>query len=294
MGGAKRSYSANYVILCASLVVVTLLFGVRVKYPGVVYYALAGIQFVVICISAWQVGASAITSGAVEERRLAAAGALLVVSWGLFSFLPGIGPPGDQTHAENALRYLILLVNSIAIAGGLIVLREALGEAGERFYSTLGFGAIMLAAPAYLVWAATAVGYFRWKGVVGSGPVPPGIALMENVLDILLFLGGALTYIATAAFAASLGRTRWLGRTATRVYVTASLFALLCLAVRGLQFPVRSIAMTSWSTIPGFVVGIPAVPWIMPVLFGVVVLRRAGDARRERAAQGAAVSRKPE
>jgi hypothetical protein len=30
-------------------------------------------------------------------------------------------------------------------------------------------------------------------------------------------------------------------------------------------------------TSPGFVVGIPAVPFIMPFLFGVVLLRRAGE-----------------
>jgi hypothetical protein len=28
---------------------------------------------------------------------------------------------------------------------------------------------------------------------------------------------------------------------------------------------------------PGFIVGIPAVPFIIPFLFGVVLLRRAGD-----------------
>lgn len=35
-----------------------------------------------------------------------------------------------------------------------------------------------------------------------------------------------------------------------------------------------------WYTIPAFVAGIPAVPWIMPCLFGVVLLRRAGDEQR--------------
>lgn len=285
MLNGKRNYSASFVILCVSLFLVTVIWGVRVKYPTGIYYALAGIQFVVICVSAWRVGASAITSGIFEEKRLAAAGTLLVGSWALQSFLPGIGPPGDQTSAENALRYMILLVASIAITGGLIVLKEALGDAGERFYSTLGFGAIVLAATAYLVWAATAVGFFTWKGAASSGPEQqPAILLIANVSEILLFFGGALTYVASAAFAASMGRAQWLGRTASRVFVTASLLALLFLVLRGLQFPGRSVAMSSWSTIPGFVVGIPAIPWIMPVLFGVVLLRRAGDARRERAA----------
>jgi hypothetical protein len=108
--------------------------------------------------------------------------------------------------------------------------------------------------------------------------------LIAKASDILLFFGGALTYVASAAFAASLGRAQWFGRTASRVFVTVSLLALLFLVVRGLQFPARSVAMSSWSTIPGFVVGIPAIPWIMPVLFGVALLRRAGDAHRERAA----------
>src|SRR5947209_10393856 len=126
MRGAKGKYGASYLILWTSLIIVAVLFGVRAKYPPLVYYALAFIQFVVIVVSAWRVGAFAIVSESLEERRLATVGALLVGAWALFSFLPGIGPPGDQTHAENALRYLILLVDSIAIAGGLLVLREAL------------------------------------------------------------------------------------------------------------------------------------------------------------------------
>jgi len=32
-----------------------------------------------------------------------------------------------------------------------------------------------------------------------------------------------------------------------------------------------------WYASPGFIVGIPAVPFIIPFLFGVVLLRRAGE-----------------
>ena len=107
------------------------------------------------------------------------------------------------------------------------------------------------------------------------------MSLLSNVMDVLLFFGGALTYVATAAFAASLGRTRWIGRGATRAFVAASFIALACLLVRGLQFPLRGEALAHWyssqlHTIPGFVVGIPAVPWIMPWMFGITLLRRAG------------------
>jgi hypothetical protein len=269
-----------FFVLCAGLVAVFVLFGVRAKYSPNVYYALAAIQLIVVCLSAWKAGAWAIRAETVERRRLAVAGALLVASWALFSFLPGIGPPGDQTRTENALRYLILLISSIGIAVGLIVLKEALSEAGERFYSTLGFAAIVLATPLYLIWAIIAVGIFRGPMLVTSAVVPPEIALMADVTGILLFFGGALTYVATAAFAASLGKTQWLGRILTRVCVTASLLALLFLVVRGMQFPVRAEALSHWSTIPGFVVGIPAIPWVIPVLFGVFLLRRAGNDQR--------------
>jgi len=62
--------------------------------------------------------------------------------------------------------------------------------------------------------------------------------------------------------------------------VIASFFALLCLVNRGLQFPDPTVVFMHWYTIPAFVAGIPAVPWIMPCLFGVVLLRRAGDEQR--------------
>ncbi len=267
----------SYFVLCASVAVVPVVVGVRVKYTPEVYYAIAGIQLAVVCLSAWKLGAWAIRAHAEDRRRFAVAGGLLITSLALFSLLPGIGPPGDQTRAEDTLRYLILLINSIAVAGGLIVLKEALSEAGERFYSTLGFAAIMLAAPLYLVWASIYVGSLRMEELPSSAPKAPWMPLVSNVMDVLLFFGGALTYLATAAFAASLGRTRWLGRGATRAFVVASLLALVCLMVRGLQFPARAEVFAHWYTIPGFVVGIPAVPWLMPLMFGISLLRRAGN-----------------
>jgi len=93
----------------------------------------------------------------------------------------------------------------------------------------------------------------------------------------LLFVACALTYATTAAYAASLGRARWLGRWAAAAYVTLSAVALLFLVLRGLAFPSATGASRAWYTEPGFVVGIPAIPWVLPALLGVVLLRRAGD-----------------
>ena len=55
--------------------------------------------------------------------------------------------------------------------------------------------------------------------------------------------------------------------------------ALLFLVIRGLQYPDPRALSAPWYTSPGFVVGIPAVPFIMPFLLGVVLLRRAGEER---------------
>ena len=86
--------------------------------------------------------------------------------------------------------------HAFAVAVGFVVLREALSEAGERFYSTLGFAAIMLAGPVYLIWNSFMFGAFSAKE--HTGQVPPAIVSLNEMMDLILFLGGGLTYVATA------------------------------------------------------------------------------------------------
>ncbi len=286
MSTDQRRRDLSYVVLCAGLVIAFVLFGVRANYSPGVYYAIAGVQLAIFSVAAWNLGASALQADAGERRRLAIAGTLLITPGVLFSFVPGIGPPGDQTPEENQLRYLILLINSMAIAGGLIVLRESLREAGEHFFATLGFAAIVVATPLYLIWGSLMLQDFRASADLIAGEVPPWIHWIRDLSDILLFFGGALTYMSAAAFAMSLAQIQWLGRNTTRAFVAASVVAVLCLVIRGIQFP-NPTAM-AWYAIPGFVFGIPAIPWIMPCVFGVVLLRRAGSEQRVNALSTAA------
>jgi hypothetical protein len=58
--------------------------------------------------------------------------------------------------------------------------------------------------------------------------------------------------------------------------VIANFVALLFIVLRGLSYPDPTASATPWYLRPGFIAGIPAVPWIMPFLLGVVLLRRAG------------------
>jgi hypothetical protein len=263
----------SYIFLCIVPFLTFVVAGVHAfRVPGV-YQTVGIIYFAAIAIAAWTLGARAIKADAQDRRLLGLAGTLFVIPFALVALLwVGVGGPWEATAAENQMRYVVLIVMATAIAGGFVVLREALREAGERFYATLGFAAIMLSGPLYLIWNTFAFAAFFGKE--HAGEMPAAIVSLRDMLDLLLFVAGFLTYLATAAFAASLGRVQWLGRGAARAFMIVNGVALLFLVIRGVQYP--DGRATPWYTSPGFIVGIPAVPFIMPFLLGVVLLRRAG------------------
>jgi hypothetical protein len=282
----------SYVFLCIVPFLNFVVVGVRAfRIPGV--YQAAGVAyFAAIAIAAWTLSAGAIKADVQGRRLLGLAGTLLVTPFALVALLwVGLGGPWQATAAENEMRYLVLIVMATAVAGGSVVLTEALSQAGERFYATLGFAAIMLGGPLYLIWNT-----FEFGAAFGkehAGEVPAAIVSLGDVFDLVLFVAGFLTYLATLAFAASLGRVQWLGRRATRAFMIVNGVALLFLVIRGLQFPDPRALSTPWYTSPGFVVGIPAVPFIMPFLLGVVLLRRAGEEQsQEKPNEGDAAGRR--
>ena len=266
----------SYVFLCIVPFLSFVVVGVRAfRVPGV-YQAVGVAYFAAIAIAAWTLGTRAIRGDGQDRRLLGLAGTLLITPFALVALLwVGLGGPWQATAAENQMRYLVLIVMATAIAGGFVVLREALSQAGERFYATLGFAAIMLSGPLYLIWNTFAFGVFFAKE--HAGEVPQALHSLGDIFDVLLFVAGFLTYLATVAFAASLGRVQWLGRKATLAFMIMNGIALLFLVIRGLHYPDPRALSTPWYTSPGFIVGIPAVPFIMPFLLGVVLLRRAGE-----------------
>src|SRR5438876_4834374 len=270
----------SYVFLCIVPFLSFVVFGVRAfRVPGV-YQAVGVAYFAAIAIAVWILSAGAIRTDVQNRRLLGLAGILLVTPFALVALLwVGLGGPWQANAAENQMRYLALIVMTTAIAGGFVVLREALNEAGERFYATLGFAAIMLSSPLYLIWNTFAFGAFYGKEHAGA--VPAAIVSLRDTFDVLLFVAGFLTYLATASFASSLGRVQWLGRRATWAFIIVTFVALLFLMIRGVKYPKGRV--TPWYTSPGFIVGIPAVPFIMPFLFGVVLLRRAGEEQSQEA-----------
>jgi hypothetical protein len=273
MNTARR---VSYVFLCTVPFLSIAVGGVRsFRIPGV--YQIVGVAyFAAIAVAVWTLSAGAIKAVVQRRRLLGVAGMLLVTPFSLVALLwVGLGPPWVANAAENQMRYLVLIVMATAIAGGFVALREALSEAGERFYATLGFVAIMLSGPLYLIW--NSFEFAAYFGKEHTGEVPAAIVSLGDMGDLLLFVAGFLTYLATVAFAASLGRVQLLGRKATRAFMIVNGVALLFLVIRGLQFPDPRALSTPWYINLGFVVGIPVVPFITPYLLGTVLLRRAGD-----------------
>jgi len=179
----RVSYVFLWIVPFLSFVVV----GVRaLRVPGV-YQAVGVAYFAAIAIAAWTVSAEAIRADVQGRRLLGLAGTLLVTPFALVALLwVGLGGPWQANAAENQMRYLVLIVMATAIAGGFVVLREALSEAGERFYATLGFAAIMLSSPLYLIWNTFAFGAFFGKE--HAGEVPAAIVSLGDTFDVLLLL----------------------------------------------------------------------------------------------------------
>lgn len=271
----------SYRFLCFSPLLIAAVWSTRLLTAPTVRYACAGVLIAAMLTAAWKLGGQVMVRGAAERRRLAIVGGLLVVVWSSLALIGVLGRPDQATIPENKLRYLVLLADAVAVAGGLMILRDALKDAGERFYSALGFSAVVLAGPPYVIFTLIQQLEYRAAERIGSTQLPSGPEPLDTLSLGLLFVGAVLIYLATAAFAAALERCHWLGRRTCRVYVGTSLFAAVCAYIRVTEALLSSDGpiwgFKHWYSIPGFVFLIPAVPWIMPCLIGIGLLRRAGD-----------------
>lgn len=271
----SASRRASMVVLYVGFAIVIALGTYPANYSPAAHILLAAGLMVVLGTAAWMLGAVALFGTAEQPRQLAAAGLLLITPILLIALLTGYGRPDQATLAENYLRFVILSLSAIAIGIGMTVLKEALNAAGERFFSTVGHAAIMLASPLYLVWVSITLAYLAQQHE--GGAVPPIFRTLGDISDLWLFFGGALTYFATTALVVAMFRINWLGPVTASVLAVLSILALLLLSIRGFAFPDPHEAFQHWYTTLGWAAGIPAVPWLLPSVLGVILLRRAGD-----------------
>ena len=244
--------------------------------PGL-HAAIGSVVFAATLLAAWSASAASLRSNSQRRVQLALGGLLLLAPFALISLLwVGLGTPWDATPSENQMRYLVLLAMAVCVTLGLVMLRVALVEAGERVHSTLALGAIALAGPVYVAWNACMFGMHVQLERIGA--VPATFTALDEALDLMLFAAGTLTYVATAALARAFANVQWLGRRCALVFVLLNLVAVGLLLARGVHFLSPSELSTPWYATPGFVAGIPAVPYVMPALLGALSLRRASTA----------------
>jgi hypothetical protein len=243
-----------------------------------VYVPLWGLNAIFMVGAAWSLGVRTLRWENDPQRRATVlAAVLLAAPWLLLSLLFGMGPPPATAQgyaaaaSEQQLRYALLVVSGLLVLGGFALLREQLKASGENLYSLLGQTALSVAVPLFILnmlyWHSYLVEAFQSFGAAESRPAWYGP--LRSLFGAVSTVEVALTYLATAAFAASLRVAGWFSLTASRLYL---LFGLLGAVLAALPASVLGPMATA-----GFVVSVPAIPLIMPYLIGINLLRRIGN-----------------
>lgn len=274
LGQHRGAASLLFLALLAAIGI----FGAPARYSSAVSAALTLGQLLLMGGAALALILPAWRSGDEHRRVVAIAGALLIVPWALLTLMPGYGPPFAANLAMNHVRFVILFISTAFLGAGLLVLKEPLarGEAGDRLLAPLGQASGLLAVGCQLIWAAILIGWTMSEAHKPADYLPLYGTPLGNASDVLLFFAGLMTYVATAFYALSFMRRGWLSRIAAWLMTVIAAAAVLGLVTRGLQYPDLS---EQWFTMPGMIVGIPAIPWVMPYVLGVVALVQA--ARQE-------------
>jgi hypothetical protein len=214
-----------------------------------------------------------------EKTNLAAGAFFLIAPWILVSMFFGLGPPPDtatgwvSTATEQQVRYSMLTVAGVFIALGFTLLKDKLKAEGENYYSLLGFVAIIIAIPLFILdmlfWGFSLTESFKILVSTNSEKLPEWFRPLRVLFGMISLVEVALTYLAITFFAISMSRVGWLGKTSSKIYILISLldFTLIML----------SAFLPEPFVTAGFAVSIPAIPFLMPYFMGINLLRRAGD-----------------
>ena len=273
----KRNVSQIYLILVPFLTAIVG-FGVsNISYK--IYLPIWIINVCLMVTAAWVLGLNVIKNNDIEKKHLALGAFFLIIPWILVSIFFGFGPPPEKaaewvaTATVQQVRYSMLITSGVFIAFGIAVLKEKLKNSGENFYSFLGFTAIIIAIPLFIInmifWGFFLTESFRIVVESASEKMPEWLLPVRKQFGLISVVEVALTYLATAAFAASLKSAGWLGKTASQIYIIISLLAFLIIVLS--TFCPEPIVTA------GFAVSIPAIPFIMLYLIGINLLRRAGN-----------------
>jgi hypothetical protein len=228
----------------------------------------------------WVLSAPVVRTGNVEKKHIVLCASLLIIPWMFISMIAGLGAPPFGKPAiwlasatEQEVRYIILIVAAVLYALGFAILREKLKPTKGNLYSLLGFTAIQIAIPLFLIDMIFLSYYVEemYRIMVKSSleKMPEWALPLANQSRFIPIIEDSLIYIATAAFAASLKTAGWLKSTACNIYIITSLLAvLLNMLPNSAPEPLATIR---------FIATIPAALFLMPYLMGINLLRTAGN-----------------
>jgi hypothetical protein len=220
-----------------------------------------------------------------QQRRLVTIGWLMILPWVLISIFAGMGPLPEtlqgwiDTETEQHIRYIILIVSGVIFAGGFTLLRDALKKQGETLWSVLGFTAFSIKIVLFILnmnylgqFMIASIRYFVTAGLAPTQR-PEWYVAARSQFNGNSMVEVAITYVATAAFAASLRNAGWIKPASARGYIIFSAI--------GFAFCILPPSMPGPLGIGGYLASIPAFSLIVPYLMGINFLTRAGQNLRK-------------
>ena len=272
----KRNASRIYLLLVPLLVII---FGFALGKISYTLYLPIWIGNVFLMITAaWVLGLHTIKDKT-KKKHLAFGAFSLIAPFILVSMFFGLGPPPDsafewvETATEQQIRYSMLVLAGIFIVLGFAMLREKLKNNGENFYSLLGFIAIIIAIPLYIInmlyWGFSLTELFKLMIASDTKNIPDWHKPFRSLFGMISVVEVALTYLAIAAFSVSMNLVGWISKPSSKIYIIISLIAFIMIVL-------SAFFKEPFVTV-GFIVSIPAIPFLMPYFMGIHLLRKIGN-----------------
>jgi len=274
----KRNLSQLYLSLVP---VLTIVFGLGIGYVSYkIYLPIWLINVVLMIIATWVLGAHVIKTGDQEKKHLVACALFFIVPTMLSSMFAGLGAPPYESPkmwvasaTEQLTRYYFLLAMGVLIAFGYAILREKLKNTAGNIYALLGFIAVQIAIPMFLIdmsfWGFYLTKLYRIIAASSTQKTPEWVLPLRNQFFYINMMVAALVYLATAAFAMALKKAGLFKPGACNIYILISLlFFLLDVLPPTCPEPFATL---------NFVVSIPAIPFMLPYFIGINLLRKVDD-----------------
>jgi len=238
-----------------------------------IYLPVWGLNACLMILSTYHLGVHRLWMQDRPGRYQAITALLLFSPWLLFSIFAGMGPPPSTaagwaaTATEQQTRYYLLIIGGIIANFGFALLYQKLKNDGEQLYAQLGFSAMSTALPLFIINMAFWGSFLSESSKIFIGTKrPEWYAPIRELFFSVSLVEVSLLYLGTAAFGAALKKSGYLSPRACNTYIIISLAgSFLNLIPPASPEPLATLS---------YLVAIPAIPFIMPYLIGINLLRK--------------------